>query len=195
MYTCHFSSAIILYPPPCHGGAHHRSLSPVAVDPESSPTPDHNGTSPRSPACVAAQLTNHQTRQTFTRYVQAGRIALVNYGEHLNKLVVIVDILDQNRVLVEGPTCALRRQVMNVKRLALTNILLEGITRGDDTKKVADAYKSADVDGKFAASAWGQKLARSEKRRNLDDFGRFKVMVARMKKSKAVNAELAKLTA
>ncbi len=118
----------------------------------------------------------------------------MNYGELLNKLVVIVDILDQNRVLVEGPTASIRRQVMNVKRLALTNMTLEGIERGADSATVSAAYKQMDVDAKFLASAWGQKLARKEKRANLDDFGRFKVMVARQKKSKAVNAELAKLT-
>lgn len=127
--------------------------------------------------------------------MQAGRVALVNYGEHLNKLVVIVDILDQNRVLIDGPTCGLRRQVMNVKRLSLTSMLLEGIARGEDKAKVLEAYMKFDVDGKFFASAWGKKLSRKEKRSNLNDFGRFKVMVARMKKSKAVNAELAKLTA
>lgn len=120
-------------------------------------------------------------------------MALVNFGEFLNKLVVIVDILDQNRVLVEGPTTSIRRQIMNVKRLALTNITL-GVERAADTATVAAAYKAADVDAKFLASSWGQKLDRKEKRANLDDFGRFKVMVARQKKSKAVNAELEKLT-
>lgn len=107
---------------------------------------------------------------------------------------MIVDILDQNRVLVEGPTTSIRRQIMNVKRLALTNITLEGVERGADTATVAAAYKAADVDAKFLASGWGQKLDRKEKRANLDDFGRFKVMVARQKKSKAVGAELEKLT-
>ncbi len=131
----------------------------------------------------------------FTRYVQSGRVALVTYGPYLNKLVVIVDILDQNRVLVEGPTSKIRRQVINVKRLALTNLLLEGIARGAPTADVSKAYKDADIDAKFAATAWGKKLAARAKRKTLDDFGRFKVMVARMKKSKAVNAELKKLTA
>ncbi len=34
----------------------------------------------------------------FTRNVEIGRIALVNYGEEYGKLVVITDVVDQNRV-------------------------------------------------------------------------------------------------
>lgn len=36
--------------------------------------------------------------QVFKRYVEIGRVALVNYGEDHGKLVVIVDVVDQNRV-------------------------------------------------------------------------------------------------
>lgn len=117
------------------------------------------------------------------------------FGEHLNKLVVIVDILDQSRVLVDGPSCNLRRQVMNVKRLALTSIKIDGIARGCVAEEVAKLYKAADVDAVFAASGWGRKISRKQKRAALGDFDRFKVMVARMKKSKAVNAQFEKLKA
>ena len=34
----------------------------------------------------------------FTRYVEIGRIALINYGEEYGKLVVISDVVDQNKV-------------------------------------------------------------------------------------------------
>lgn len=34
----------------------------------------------------------------FKRFVEIGRVALVNYGEDYGKLVVIVDVVDQNRV-------------------------------------------------------------------------------------------------
>lgn len=109
--------------------------------------------------------------------------------------MIIVDILDQNRVLIEGGSSPIRRQVMNIKRIALTNFVLPDIKRGEETAKVQAAYKSEDIDAKFAATAWGKKLDSRAKRAQQDDFGRFKVMVARMKKSKLVNAELAKLSA
>ena len=34
----------------------------------------------------------------FTRFVEVGRIVLINKGEHVGKIAVIVDILDHNRV-------------------------------------------------------------------------------------------------
>ena len=34
----------------------------------------------------------------FRRYVEIGRIAVINYGEEYGKLVVISDVVDQNRV-------------------------------------------------------------------------------------------------
>lgn len=149
----------------------------------SSPAPSFPAAAPRTPW------------QTYTRFVEAGRVALVNYGEHLHKLVIIVDILDQNRVLVDAPSSGLTRKVINVKRLALTSIKVDDIARGAPVDEVKQKYEKADVDGVFAASGWGKKLERKQKRANLNDFDRFKVMVARMKKSKAVNAEYEKLKA
>ena len=34
----------------------------------------------------------------YSRYVEIGRVALVNYGPEYGKLVVITDVVDQNRV-------------------------------------------------------------------------------------------------
>ena len=34
----------------------------------------------------------------FKRYVEIGRVALINYGPDCGKLVVISDVVDQNRV-------------------------------------------------------------------------------------------------
>ena len=34
----------------------------------------------------------------FSRNVEVGRVALINYGKEYGKLVVIVDVVDQNRV-------------------------------------------------------------------------------------------------
>jgi len=35
-------------------------------------------------------------------FVEAGRVAYINYGEDYGKMVVIVDMLDINRVQVDG---------------------------------------------------------------------------------------------
>jgi large subunit ribosomal protein L14e len=36
----------------------------------------------------------------FKRYVEIGRVALVNYGKEYGRLVVIVDVIDQNWVCI-----------------------------------------------------------------------------------------------
>lgn len=36
--------------------------------------------------------------QPFKRFVEIGRVALVNYGKEYGRLVVIVDVIDHNRV-------------------------------------------------------------------------------------------------
>lgn len=148
------------------------------------------------PVLVLSSTFAHFTlAQTFSRFVEAGRVALVSYGEHLNKLVVIVDILDRSRVLVDGPASNMRRQVINTKRLSLTSMKLDGIARAASQEDVKKAFEAADIAKLFAASAWGQKITKKEKRAALDDFGRFKVMCARIKKGKAVNAQFEKLKA
>jgi large subunit ribosomal protein L14e len=34
----------------------------------------------------------------YKRYVEIGRVAMVNYGEEVGQLVAISDVIDQNRV-------------------------------------------------------------------------------------------------
>lgn len=36
----------------------------------------------------------------FTRFVEIGRVALINYGPHEGKLAVIIDVVDNNKVCV-----------------------------------------------------------------------------------------------
>ena len=55
-------------------------------------------------------------------FVQTGRVAVVNYGEYNGKYVTILDIVDSNRVLVDGPTSGVPRQTMPIRWLGLTPI-------------------------------------------------------------------------
>jgi large subunit ribosomal protein L14e len=41
--------------------------------------------------------------QTFTRFVEVGRVVLINFGEDAGKLATIVDILDAKRVSRNPP--------------------------------------------------------------------------------------------
>jgi ribosomal protein L14E/L6E/L27E len=41
----------------------------------------------------------------FKRYVEIGRVAMVNYGPETGTLVVITDVVDQNRVRIRQTAC------------------------------------------------------------------------------------------
>ena len=66
------------------------------------------------------------------RLVEAGRVVMINYGKNLHKLAVIVDILDENRVLLDGPNTGVEREVYPIKRIFLTGIIVN-ILRGART--------------------------------------------------------------
>jgi large subunit ribosomal protein L14e len=127
----------------------------------------------------------------FRRFVEIGRVALVNYGPDYGKLVVIVDVIDQNRALVDSP--GMVRTQINFKRLSLTDITIPELPRAPPKKVLRKAYEDAEVEHKWAGSAWGRKLAVRRRRAAMTDFERFKVMVARVKRSSIVRRELGKL--
>ncbi|CAJ1976450.1 unnamed protein product [Sphenostylis stenocarpa] len=127
----------------------------------------------------------------FKRYVEIGRIALVNYGKEYGKLVVIVDVIDQNRALVDAPDMV--RSQVNFKRLSLTDIKID-IKRVPKKKDLVKAMEAAvDVKNKWENSSWGRKLIVRKRRAALSDFDRFKLMLAKIKRAAVVRQELSKL--
>ena len=60
----------------------------------------------------------------FKKFVQPGRVAYINFGKDFGKVVVIADIADSRRVLVDGPTTGFPRVLYPLKRLALTALKL-----------------------------------------------------------------------
>ncbi|KAJ7977216.1 60S ribosomal protein L14 [Quillaja saponaria] len=126
----------------------------------------------------------------FKRYVEIGRVALVNYGKDYGRLVVIVDVVDQNRALVDAPNMV--RTQVNFKRLSLTDIKID-INRVPKKKSLIAAMEAADVKNKWEKSSWGRKLIVQKRRASLNDFDSFKIMLAKIKRSGVIRQELAKL--
>ncbi|GJX81472.1 60S ribosomal protein L14-2-like protein [Tanacetum coccineum] len=135
-------------------------------------------------------IMKHSPQLPFKRYVEIGRVGLVNYGPDYGKLVVIVDVIDQNRALVDSPDMV--RSQLNFKRLTLTDIKID-IKRVPNKKTLIAALEAADVKNKWENSSWGRKLIVQKKRASLNDFDRFKIMLAKIKKAGVVRQELAKL--
>eukprot|EP00735_Rhodelphis_limneticus_P005857 TRINITY_DN1791_c0_g1::TRINITY_DN1791_c0_g1_i1::g.25269::m.25269 TRINITY_DN1791_c0_g1::TRINITY_DN1791_c0_g1_i1::g.25269 ORF type:complete len:150 (+),score=50.01,sp/P55844/RL14_PEA/52.99/3e-41,Ribosomal_L14e/PF01929.12/3.6e-29 TRINITY_DN1791_c0_g1_i1:42-452(+) len=128
----------------------------------------------------------------FTRFVQIGRVALINTGCCAGKLVAIIDVVDQTRALVEGPHGGVPRQVVSFRHMSITPIKID-IGRGARVKAVTAAWTKAEVEKKWNESAWGKKLIKRQTRANLSDFDRFKVHLARKRRSELVSREFAKL--
>mmetsp|Transcript_108910 Transcript_108910/g.232710 ORF Transcript_108910/g.232710 Transcript_108910/m.232710 type:complete len:132 (-) Transcript_108910:103-498(-) len=129
----------------------------------------------------------------FTRFVEPGRLALITYGPCAGKMCTIVDIVDQKRVVVDGPTSVtgVSRHMMPVKRLSLTDIK-SAIPRAAREKTLKKALEKDGIMGKWAASSWAKKLAAKETRTSMSDFDRFKLMVAKKKRAQAVKKVMKK---
>jgi len=138
--------------------------------------------------------TTTQSTPLFTKFVEIGRVCHVNYGEDAGKLCVILDVIDQNRVLIDGPSdiTGVKRQPFKIAYLDLTDQTLP-IFRGAKLKALRAAFQKADVQANWAKTSYAKKVAIRKLRAGLNDFDRFKMRILKSKKSAVYRQELAKL--
>ncbi|GAA5880322.1 hypothetical protein JCM16303_003896 [Sporobolomyces ruberrimus] len=129
---------------------------------------------------------------TFKRYVEVGRVVLVNDGPCAGKLATIVEIIDHNRALIDGPSTGVPRQSFTYRRLVLTPYVLKKLPRAAGTSTVKKVFDASEVVAKWDKSAWAQKRKATEQRRNLSDFDRFNVMLLKKQRRRLVQAAAAK---
>ncbi|GAA5962349.1 hypothetical protein JCM5350_000384 [Sporobolomyces pararoseus] len=129
---------------------------------------------------------------TFKRYVEVGRVVLVNDGPSAGKLATIVEIIDHNRALIDGPSTGVPRQSFTYRRLVLTPYVLKKLPRAAGTSTVKKVFDASEVVAKWEKSAWAQKRKATEQRRNLSDFDRFNVMLLKKQRRRLVQAAAAK---
>jgi len=99
------------------------------------------------------------------------------------------------QAFVDGPSSinGVARQSIPLKRLSLTDLTIK-IPRSPRLKTLVKAYNDAGIQEKWEKTAWAKKIALRKKRASLNDFDRFKVMVAKKEKSRLVRQEVRKLT-
>ncbi|XP_067928313.1 large ribosomal subunit protein eL14-like [Watersipora subatra] len=114
----------------------------------------------------------------YQKFVEVGRVAFVAAGPSKGKLVVIVDVVDQNRALVDGPCSGAARQMINFKALQLTKFVVK-IGPGARTGTVTKAWNAADISTKWAESSWAKRQQAIATRASLTDFDRYKLMKAK----------------
>ena len=118
----------------------------------------------------------------FKKYIEVGRVIIVNYGPLTGKLAVIVDILTTTKVIVQGLKGGVKRQELSLRRVTLTNYKID-IKRSAKKEEVFKAIEDYKLEEKFKKSIYAKKTELREKRSNLTDFDRFKVMRLRQKRA------------
>ncbi|KAF7783864.1 hypothetical protein Agabi119p4_29 [Agaricus bisporus var. burnettii] len=131
----------------------------------------------------------------FKRFVEVGRVVLVNDGPLAGKIAVIAEIIDHNRAIIDGPTSGIPRQAFPYKHLLLTPLKLTKLPRAAGTGIVRKLVEQEGIVEKWDKSAWAQKRVMKEKRRSLSDFGRFKVMLAKKQRRDVVRKAVKKASA
>merc|ERR1712118_89327 len=125
------------------------------------------------------------------RYVEAGRVCLINYGPNVGKLCVIVTVVDSKFALIDGPSSitGVRRHLMPLKRLSITNIKCD-IASGAKVSVLEHAFKEAEVAKKWAATSWAKGIAKKQAKANMTDFDRFQYMIARKYRARVVKKSM-----
>uniref|UniRef100_A0A182T1V0 Large ribosomal subunit protein eL14 n=1 Tax=Anopheles maculatus TaxID=74869 RepID=A0A182T1V0_9DIPT len=129
---------------------------------------------------------------SFTKFVETGRVAKCAVGKYKGRLVCIVNVIDQNRVLIDGPTSGVPRQQYAVNHLHLTKFRVR-FPHTARTRLVRDALVKFDIKKKFSETRWHERAAAKYKRFNMNDFDRFKLRLARRERNRVVSAQYKKM--
>ncbi|ABW98160.1 rpl14 (nucleomorph) [Hemiselmis andersenii] len=108
-------------------------------------------------------------------FIEIGRIVFITFGPSNGKIGLIVDILDKNRCMIDGPP---GRQVINLKRIKPTQIKLK-IGRSLNSKSVHLALKTQDIIEKWEKSLWCKKKKTVQKKQSFSDYSKFKFMLGK----------------
>ena len=87
-------------------------------------------------------------------------------------------------MLVDGPSskegAVVPRQAIALDKVYLTPFVIPKLPRAAGTGPVKRLWEKHEIDQKWAESSWAKKREQQDRRKNLTDFERFKVM--RLKK-------------
>ncbi|KAF0447604.1 putative 60S ribosomal protein L14e [Gigaspora margarita] len=128
---------------------------------------------------------------SFKRFVEVGRVVFLNSGDDAGKLAVIVDIIDHNRALIDGPTTGVARHAHAFRRLTLTDLVIKDFPRGGRSNIVRKYFEKEDILEKWNQTAWAKKLENRKKKAALTDFDRFKLLKLKKQRRRIVQVEVA----
>jgi large subunit ribosomal protein L14e len=92
--------------------------------------------------------------------------------------------LQLSQILVDGPSskegAVVPRQAVPTSIISLTPWVIPNLPKAAGTGPVKKLWEKHEVDKKWAESSWAKKREQQDRRKNLTDFERFKVL--RLKK-------------
>ncbi|CRH03835.1 60S ribosomal protein L14, putative [Plasmodium relictum] len=123
----------------------------------------------------------------FKRFVEPGRLCLIEYGPYAGKLCFIIDIITLTRVIVDGAfVTGVPRMIIPIKRLKLLNERIK-INKNCKSGFLRKAIKSTNVLEKFKESNLGKKMLIKKRRDLANDYERFKIYYAKRELKKKMN--------
>lgn len=128
----------------------------------------------------------------YDRLVQVGRVAYIAFGSDKGKICCITNIIDQTRVLIDGPSSHVRRQALNIKALHLTKYVLK-LLPGARSATVKGQWDKNNINQKWLESRWCKKLQAKHLRSETTDFERFKLLKAKQAYNRVLTHEYNRL--
>jgi large subunit ribosomal protein L14e len=112
-------------------------------------------------------------------YVRVGRLVRILRGPRQDKVGVIADIVDGNRVVVENPSDSkMWRHVQNLRNVEPLKFSV-AISRNADKKAIAAALATGKALEKYGKSRKATAIAASQALANSTDFERYQLRVAK----------------
>ncbi|KAJ1722014.1 hypothetical protein LPJ61_005975, partial [Coemansia biformis] len=130
---------------------------------------------------------------SFKRLVEVGRVVLLTHGSDAGKIATIVDIVDHNRAVIDGPTTEVARQIISFKNVVLTDIVVKRLPRTVGSKALAKFLEKEQVVEAWQKTAWAKKLEARKRRSAMSDFDRFKLMRLKKQQRYIVDRQIALL--
>ncbi|TFY62096.1 hypothetical protein EVJ58_g4089 [Rhodofomes roseus] len=138
----------------------------------------------------------------FKRFVEVGRVVLLTSGPQAGHIAVIAEIIDHNRCPIRShrpsstaPQPACPAQSFPYRHLTLTPFVLTKLPRAAGSGIIRKHLEKEGTIEKWNKSAWAQKREAVEKRRKLNDFERFCVVLAKKQRRDTVRKAVKKASA
>ena len=93
---------------------------PAAPPPRPAPRTAQISRASLCPVARAEPAPAGRRSQSYKKFVEVGAVCIINYGDDTGTLVVVCNVIDHNRALVQGAT--FKRQMYNMKRLDVTTL-------------------------------------------------------------------------